>query len=104
MKDLKRFPTIGGPNAENSAFPRSYPLLPPDSNGLRVLLPLGFAEEAKSQSASYPQAQNGVGGQSPARLRGADCCISTTRSARTVTSKAGCRYCRTALVPFARSS
>jgi len=51
---LKKFPSIGEPGAEKILlFTRSYPVLALDSNGLRVLLRLGFGEEKKSYSASY---------------------------------------------------
>lgn len=36
-----------------------------DSNGLRVLLRLGYAEEKKSYSASYRAVQQGLAGQLP---------------------------------------
>ncbi|HVO81956.1 MAG TPA: hypothetical protein VMT28_14565 [Terriglobales bacterium] len=53
-KELKRFPSIGDPGAEKILMLTcSYPLLALESNGLRVLLRLGFAEEKKSYSASY---------------------------------------------------
>jgi endonuclease III len=53
-KTLQRFPTIGEPGAEKILmFAGKYPVLGLESNGLRVLLRLGFAEEQKSYSASY---------------------------------------------------
>lgn len=53
-KELKRFPSVGDPGAEKILMlTRSYPVLALESNGLRVLLRLGFAEEKKSYSASY---------------------------------------------------
>jgi endonuclease III len=39
---------------------RSYPVLALESNGLRVLLRLGFAEEKKSYSASYRGVQEAL--------------------------------------------
>ncbi len=57
-KFLKKFPSIGEPGAEKILlFSRSYPVLALDSNGLRVLLRLGFGEEKKNYSASYKSAQ-----------------------------------------------
>jgi endonuclease-3 len=54
MNSLKKFPSIGEPGAEKILlFTRSYPVLALDSNGLRVLLRLGYGEEKKSYSASY---------------------------------------------------
>jgi endonuclease III len=53
-KALKRFPSIGDPGAEKILlFTRSYPVMALDSNGLRVLCRVGFAEEQKSYSATY---------------------------------------------------
>ena len=65
-KALKKFPTIGDPGAEKILmFTRSYPLLALESNGLRVLLRLGFADERKSYSASYRGVQQALAGQLP---------------------------------------
>ena len=52
-KALKRFPSIGDPGAEKILlFTRSYPVMALDSNGLRVLCRVGFAEEQKNYSAT----------------------------------------------------
>lgn len=60
-KDLKKFPTIGDPSAEKILlFTRSHPVLALESNGLRVLLRLGFGEEKKSYAASYRSAQDAL--------------------------------------------
>lgn len=65
-KALKRFPTIGDPGAEKILMlTRSYPVLALESNGLRVLLRLGVAEEKKSYSASYRGVQQALAGQLP---------------------------------------
>ena len=65
-KALKRFPTIGDPGAEKILMlTRSYPVLALESNGLRVLLRLGFAEEKKSYAASYRGVQQALAGQLP---------------------------------------
>jgi endonuclease-3 len=53
-KALQGFPGIGEPGAEKIlAFSRTYPVLALESNGLRVLLRLGFGEEKKSYSTTY---------------------------------------------------
>lgn len=44
---------------------RSYPVLALESNGLRVLLRLGYAEEKKSYSASYRGVQQALAGLLP---------------------------------------
>lgn len=55
---LQSFPAIGAPGAEKVLlFTRTYPLLALESNGLRVLLRLGFGEERKNYSASYASVQ-----------------------------------------------
>ncbi|MBV8855421.1 MAG: hypothetical protein JOZ02_00535 [Acidobacteria bacterium] len=58
---LKLFPAVGDPGAEKILlFTRSSPVLALDSNGLRVLIRLGFGEERKSYAATYRSAQDAV--------------------------------------------
>jgi len=65
-KALKRFPSIGEPGAEKILMlTRSHPVLALESNGLRVLLRLGFAEEKKSYSASYRGVQAALAAELP---------------------------------------
>jgi endonuclease III len=53
-KALKRFPAIGDPGAEKILlFCRAFPILALESNGLRVLLRLGFGEEKPNYSITY---------------------------------------------------
>ncbi len=53
-RTLKRFPMIGAPGAEKILMlTRTHPVLALDSNGLRVLLRLGYGEEGKSYGATY---------------------------------------------------
>ena len=60
-KGLQKFPSIGEPSAEKILlFTRSYPVLGLESNGLRVLLRLGFGEEKKNYSASYRAVQEAI--------------------------------------------
>ena len=60
-KALQKFPSIGAPSAEKILlFTRSFPVLGLDSNGLRVLLRLGFGEEKKNYSASYASVQEAI--------------------------------------------
>ena len=60
-KSLKKFPGIGDPGAEKILlFSRTHPILALDSNGLRVLLRLGYGEERKSYSSTYRSAQEAV--------------------------------------------
>jgi endonuclease III len=54
IKALKKFPSIGEPGAEKILlFAKAYPVLALESNGLRVLLRLGFGQEHKNYSTSY---------------------------------------------------
>ena len=65
-KALKRFPSIGDPGAEKILlFTRSYPVMALDSNGLRVLCRVGFAEEQKNYSATYRLVQDAIREQLP---------------------------------------
>jgi len=53
-KALKKFPGIGEPGAEKILLlTRTSPVLALESNGLRVLLRLGFGEDKKSYSTTY---------------------------------------------------
>jgi endonuclease III len=63
---LKRFPGIGDPGADKILlFTRSYPVMGLDSNGLRVLVRVGFAEEQKNYSATYRLVQDALREQLP---------------------------------------
>ena len=65
-KALKRFPSIGDPGAEKILLlTRSYPVMALDSNGLRVLCRVGFAEEQKNYSATYRLVQDAILEQLP---------------------------------------
>jgi endonuclease III len=59
---LKKFPAIGEPGAEKILlFCEAHPILALESNGLRVLLRLGFGKEQKNYAASYRSVQEAVG-------------------------------------------
>jgi endonuclease III len=61
-KVLQRFPGIGEPGAEKILlFTRTCPVLALESNGLRVLLRLGFEEEKKSYATTYRLVQKAAG-------------------------------------------
>ena len=65
-KDLRKFPSIGEPAAEKVLlFNHKLPALAMDSNGLRVLVRLGFAPEKKSYSATYKGVQQALAPQLP---------------------------------------
>ncbi|HEV7395482.1 MAG TPA: hypothetical protein VGN86_03135 [Pyrinomonadaceae bacterium] len=64
IKALKKFPAIGEPGAEKILlFSKAYPVLALDSNGLRVLLRLGFGEEKKDYTASYRSVREAINKQ-----------------------------------------
>ena len=57
-KALTKFPMIGEPGAEKILlFTGTYPVLSLDSNGLRVLLRLGFGQEDKDYRRTYRSVQ-----------------------------------------------
>ena len=61
---LRKFPSIGEPSAEKILlFARVHAVLGLESNGLRVLLRLGFGEEKKNYSATYRSVQEAIGPQ-----------------------------------------
>src|SRR5712692_7579471 len=58
---LRKFSGIGEPSAEKILlFTRAYPVLGLDSNGLRVLVRLGFGEEKKNYTATYASVQEAI--------------------------------------------
>jgi len=58
---LRKFSSIGEPSAEKILlFTRAYPVLGLDSNGLRVLVRLGFGEEKKNYTATYRAIQEAI--------------------------------------------
>jgi endonuclease III len=61
---LRKFPSIGEPSAEKILLiTRSYPVRGLDSNGLRVLVRLGFGADKKNYTATYRAVQEAIGGQ-----------------------------------------
>ena len=104
-KALKKFPGIGDPGAEKILlFSRTHPVLALDSNGLRVLLRLGYGEERKSYSSMYRSAQEAVEGESKKnfdwliaahqllRRHGQELCKTTTPLCSRCPVRASCRY------------
>jgi endonuclease-3 len=61
---FQKFPGIGAPGAEKILlFTRTEPVFALESNGLRVLLRLGYGEESKNYSTSYKSVQQAVAGE-----------------------------------------
>ena len=74
IKALKRFPSVGEPGAEKILlFCKSSPVLALDSNGLRVLLRLGFGKEQKNYPATYRSVRDAVANEA---IEGYDSLIS----------------------------
>lgn len=66
IRALRKFPSIGLPGAEKILlFCGRLPALALESNGLRVLLRLGYSKEEKSYSASYASAQKAAQAELP---------------------------------------
>ena len=63
-KALRLYPSIGEPGAEKILlFTKSYAILGLDSNGLRVLLRIGYGQEHKNYSATYHSVEEAVAGE-----------------------------------------
>jgi len=108
-KALKLFPTIGDPGAEKILlFNGAAPLLALDSNGLRVLVRIGYCEERKNYSATYRAAQEALAGQIGSdcawlvevhqllRQHGQELCRRTQPACRKCPLAAHCRYAQLA--------
>lgn len=104
-KALKKFPGIGDPGAEKILlFSKTHPILALDSNGLRVLLRLGYGEERKSYAASYRSAQEAVASKLKKdldwliaahqllRRHGQELCKTTAPLCAACPLKSSCRY------------
>jgi len=64
LRKLRKFPSIGEPGAEKILlFTRTHPVFALESNGLRVLLRLGYGKESKSYGASYRSVREAVSGE-----------------------------------------
>jgi endonuclease III len=106
-KSLKKFPGIGDPGAEKILlFSKTQPILALDSNGLRVMRRLGYADEQKSYAATYRSAQEAVkdeirkdfdwliAAHQLLRLHGQQRCKTTKPQCASCPLKASCRYYR----------
>src|SRR5262245_6995812 len=104
-KALRKFPGIGQSGAEKVLlFSKTHPVLALDSNGLRVLLRLGFGEENKNYAAMYRSAQQAVAGDLPSdterliathqllRRHGQELCRRSEPSCPLCPLAADCRY------------
>ena len=66
LRALKKFPGIGEPGAEKVLlFTGTVPILALDSNGLRVLLRLGYGKQGDNYTASYRSAQRAAAEELP---------------------------------------
>ncbi|MBV9354181.1 MAG: hypothetical protein JO023_01515 [Chloroflexi bacterium] len=66
---VRQFPGLGAPGADRVLLlGRAQPVFALESNGLRVLVRLGFAEEQPSYAATYRAVMAAVGDQLPSTL------------------------------------
>ena len=102
---LRKFPGIGEPGAEKILlFAEAYPIPALESNGLRVLVRLGFGKESKNYSTTYRSAQKAIEGQFPAdcdwlirahqllRRHGQEICRRTIPECEVCPLASGCEY------------
>ena len=114
-KSLKKFPGIGDPGAEKILlFSRTHPILALDSNGLRVLLRLGYGEERKSYASTYRSAQEAAEGESKKdfdwlicahqllRRHGQELCKRASPLCPSCPLKRSCVYYKQSVEPLAR--
>ena len=63
---LRRLPAIGEPGVDRILlFSGALPILSLESNGLRVLLRIGYGKEARSYAASYKSARDAAASELP---------------------------------------
>ena len=104
---LRKFPSIGEPSAEKILlFARSHPLLGLDSNGLRVLVRLGFGEEKKNYTTTYRSVQESIkdqlkddydwliGAHILLRKHGKELCKTSAPLCEKCPLREGCAYCQ----------
>ena len=104
-KALKKFPGIGDPGAEKILlFAGALPILALESNGLRVLLRIGFGSEDKNYSITYRSVQTAASGGLPAncewltrvhqllRQHGKELCKTTKPKCEACPVRDSCRY------------
>jgi endonuclease-3 len=96
-KALQRFPVIGEPGAEKILlFSNSHAVLGLESNGLRVLVRVGFGREQKNYAATYRSVQEAIApqlGDKPAPLIQAHQLLRQHGMERCKTSAPICRGC-----------
>jgi endonuclease-3 len=106
-RQLRKFPSIGQPGAEKILlFTRRQPVLALDSNGLRVLLRLGYGREQRNYAASYRSAQEAtrpewkddfdwlIGAHQLLRRHGQELCKAKHPRCEACPLRKGCTYFR----------
>jgi endonuclease-3 len=104
-KELRKFPAIGEPGAEKILlFNRRQPVLALESNGLRVLVRLGYVAEHKNYATMYRSAQRTIAPQLPPgcdalirahlllRRHGQELCKRTSPQCARCPLRANCSY------------
>jgi endonuclease-3 len=105
IKALQKFPSIGEPGAEKILlFTKTHPVLALESNGLRVLLRLGFGQEHRNYSTSYRSVQEALAdqigndcdflirGHQLLRQHGKETCKTNNPSCKSCPLRAHCKY------------
>ena len=114
-KDLCKFPAVGEPAAEKILlFNRRQPILGLESNGLRVLVRLGYAPEHRNYATMYKSVQRTLAPQLPddcdalirahqlLRQHGQKLCKRTSPLCGSCPLRADCRYFRELLATTER--
>ncbi|MBI1875793.1 MAG: hypothetical protein HYS05_18150 [Acidobacteria bacterium] len=96
-KALKKFPMIGEPGAEKVLlFCDAHPVPGLESNGLRVLVRLGFGREHRNYAATYHEARDAAADQlpqTPAALKRAHLLLRTHGQDTCLRTRPLCRRC-----------
>src|SRR5271157_682976 len=114
QKNLRKFPAIGEPAAEKILlFNHCHPILALESNGLRVLVRLGYAPEHKNYSTMYKNVQRALAPQLPSscaalirahqllRQHGQELCKRTTPLCGSCPVRADCAFFAETTAPTA---
>ncbi|MBI1763768.1 MAG: hypothetical protein HYR56_20270 [Acidobacteria bacterium] len=109
QRALQRFASIGAPGAEKILlFTHTQPVLALESNGLRVLVRLGFAAEQKNYNATYRAIRQALAAELPAdfdwliaahqllRQHGQELCKRTQPQCKSCPLRRACVYCQAA--------
>lgn len=98
-KALQKFPSIGGPGAEKILMYCGMAQgLPLESNGLRVLVRIGYGRTAKNYGATYKSVQDAVAAELPKQLASAHLLLRTHGKSLCKDAAPRCEECPVATV------